>query len=155
MAFSSVITFADLVCAPVYTFNTSFAIFQYWEFRHPSFTADQKHSLENIKRKITANKKPETPPGGIGAGSTSGSASAAGAASHANTSGGPAGPVGPISSLGSQQTAEEMQHLDRQIRILMGNQRQIEMHLDRFSAQYQVRLSIVSLHGQICSDDSS
>lgn len=38
----------------------------------------------------------------------------------------------------NQQTAEEMQHLDRQIRILMGNQRQIEMHLDRFSAQYQV-----------------
>ena len=115
---------------------------QYWEFKHPSFTADQKHSLENIKRQITANKKPETPTGGIGAGSTSGG-SAGGVTNNANSAGGLTGPIGPINSLGSQQTAEEMQHLDRQIRILMGNQRQIEMHLDRFSAQYQVRFSIV------------
>lgn len=109
---------------------------QYWEFKHPSFTADQKHSLENIKRKITANKKPETPTGGTGSGSNNG-----GTAGAANANGGTnagQGATGPINSLGSQQTAEEMQHLDRQIRILMGNQKQIEMHLDRFSAQYQV-----------------
>jgi osomolarity two-component system response regulator SKN7 len=104
---------------------------QYWEFRHPSFTADQKHSLENIKRKITTNKKPETPTGGALGTPVSGAPGGGSANSAA------AGSNGVVPA-----TSEEIQHLDRQIRILSGNQKGIEMHLDRFSAQYQVGFAL-------------
>jgi len=50
-------------------------------------------------------------------------------------------------------TSEEIQHLDRQIRILSGNQKGIEMHLDRFSAQYQVGLGFDRL--RVVARDSS
>ncbi|KAK9896498.1 hypothetical protein P389DRAFT_80078 [Cystobasidium minutum MCA 4210] len=116
----------------------------YWEFRHPSFTADQKHSLENIRRKITTNKKPETPTGGASTHNSAGDGSASGSGANDPHFGGQ-----------SQQTAEEMQHLDRQIRILMGNQRQIEMHLDRFSAQYQALMAdLLGQHRAIAAQDA-
>ncbi|KIY68001.1 winged helix DNA-binding domain-containing protein [Cylindrobasidium torrendii FP15055 ss-10] len=35
---------------------------QAWVFRHPDFHANQRHALENIKRKVPAARKQTTPP---------------------------------------------------------------------------------------------
>lgn len=63
------------------------------------------------QRKITTSKKPETP----------------------GVSGGPNGPI-----LGGAGQAEDIALLTRQINVLTHNQKQIEAHMDRFTAQYHV-----------------
>lgn len=100
---------------------------QYWEFKHPSFSIDMKHSLENIKRKITTAKKPETPgayvpsqPSNLNP-SSSANAAAAG-----------------ISSQQQQQHKDQIEYLSRQVNILTQNQQQIEGNMEKFTAQYQV-----------------
>ena len=88
-----------------------------------------KHSLENIKRKITTNKKPETPAGISGVPSIAGTMGSSGIMNGSSGLGG-----------GSQTVpaASDIELLNRQICVLTHNQQQIEIHMERFTAQYHV-----------------
>lgn len=86
-----------------------------------------KHSLENIKRKITTTKKPETP----GA-YTPSPLNTLNPSSAANAAGG-------LSSQQQQQYTEQIDFLSRQINVLTQNQQHIEGNMEKFTAQYQVR----------------
>ena len=103
---------------------------QHWEFRHPSFSVDMKHSLENIRRKITSAKKPEIPSINTGV---------AAASNISATIGTPNGPSGQIGASSGMQITSDLDFLSRQLLALTSNQQQMELHMNRFTAQYNVR----------------
>jgi len=99
-----------------------------------------KHSLENIKRKITSTKKPETP----GA-YTPSPLNNMNPSSIAHAAGG-------INSQQQQQYTDQIDFLGRQINILTQNQQHIEGTMEKFTAQYQVCILIRHCRDKLTSD---